>query len=361
MIESTSGGIKFPDGTTQSTALGMSANTFASTVTISTGNLALPSTAGASSGVLTLGGASFLHAGGATTYPNTYLGLGAGSFGATGSGGNVAVGYQAMAGGVGRCLQHGRGNVGPQRQYVRRIECGDRAGGTLSKQHRHRKHRRGICHTRLSHLQRRQFRVRVVCACQQHRDGTTAHSARPRCRPRRAATSIVHLGTRRLVAIRPASGNSAFGYQTMLSATTGANNTAFGYQALKANVSSGENAAFGYQAGAQATSQGNSSFGTYALINATTGGWNTAIGRFALAGVVTGNNNIGIGDSTLQSAGASSGNTAVGLPRGPVPGGWDEQHIPRPAGKAPRRVPRTSATPRRSGHWQWSHRATRWR
>ena len=41
-IESTAGGFKFPDGTTQTTALSLASNTFTATQTISSGNLALP-------------------------------------------------------------------------------------------------------------------------------------------------------------------------------------------------------------------------------------------------------------------------------------------------------------------------------
>jgi hypothetical protein len=47
--------------------------------------------------VLTLGGQPFLHAHGATTYPNTSVGARAGSFSESGTGANVGVGYVALA------------------------------------------------------------------------------------------------------------------------------------------------------------------------------------------------------------------------------------------------------------------------
>jgi hypothetical protein len=75
----------------------LGANTFTATQTISSGNLALPVTTASMSGVLTLGGQPFLHAYGGTTYPNTFVGVEAGSFSGSGDGGNVGVGYQALA------------------------------------------------------------------------------------------------------------------------------------------------------------------------------------------------------------------------------------------------------------------------
>jgi trimeric autotransporter adhesin len=94
-VESTSGGFKFPDGTTQTTALSLGANSFSATQTITSGNLVLPGTNGASNGVVMLGGQTFLHAYGAGTTTNTFLGRSAGSFAATGTD-LTGVGYEAL-------------------------------------------------------------------------------------------------------------------------------------------------------------------------------------------------------------------------------------------------------------------------
>jgi hypothetical protein len=77
-------------------------NIFAATQTvgsgdlaINTGNLDLPQTASAGSGVITLGGAPFISACCSSTSFNTYLGTGAGNFNTSNSS-NTAVGYQAL-------------------------------------------------------------------------------------------------------------------------------------------------------------------------------------------------------------------------------------------------------------------------
>ena len=95
-IESTAGGFRFPDGTTQATAFSLAANTFTATQTISSGNLALAATAGADSGVLTLGRRQLPPRLRCDLQPNTFLGPRAGSFAGTGGGGNVGVGEKVL-------------------------------------------------------------------------------------------------------------------------------------------------------------------------------------------------------------------------------------------------------------------------
>jgi len=70
----------------------LGANTFTNTQTISSGNLNLPATAGSSAGVINLGGSPFAHGYGTL---NTFLGVYAGNFTATGSS-NTATGYSAL-------------------------------------------------------------------------------------------------------------------------------------------------------------------------------------------------------------------------------------------------------------------------
>ena len=74
-------------------AASLAANTFTATQTIS-GNVALPNTTSASSGVIMLGGNRFLHNFGTL---NTFVGQNAGNFTTTGGGNNTAVGASALA------------------------------------------------------------------------------------------------------------------------------------------------------------------------------------------------------------------------------------------------------------------------
>jgi hypothetical protein len=70
-------------------------NTFTAGQTISSGDLSLPQTTGASTGAINLGGSPFLHACCAATQNNTFVGSNAGNFGMTG-GNNTASGAMAL-------------------------------------------------------------------------------------------------------------------------------------------------------------------------------------------------------------------------------------------------------------------------
>jgi hypothetical protein len=80
----------WPSGGGSGATLG--ANTFSATQTIGSGNLALPVSTSATSGVITLGGSPFLHDYGNS---NTFLGADAGNFTMTGSF-NTAAGHRAL-------------------------------------------------------------------------------------------------------------------------------------------------------------------------------------------------------------------------------------------------------------------------
>jgi hypothetical protein len=87
------------------TAATLGANVFGATQTISAGNLALPATAGSSTGVLTMGGTPFMHGftpAGAFA-PNTFIGGNAGNFTMTGSGLNTGVGYNVLTSDTNGC------------------------------------------------------------------------------------------------------------------------------------------------------------------------------------------------------------------------------------------------------------------
>ena len=76
-------------------------------------------------------------------------------------------------------------------------------------------------------------------------------------------------------------GNTSFGYSSLVSNTTGSANVAFGETALFGNTSGTDNAAFG----------------TSALLGNTTGSFNMAFGTSALNGNISGLRNIGIGNT----------------------------------------------------------------
>lgn len=90
-------------------------------------------------------------------------------------------------------------------------------------------------------------------------------------------------------------GNSAFGYQAMLSNTTGFANTAAGQLSLLNNVSGNSNTAYGSQS----------------LQNNISGFYNTAVGQASLAGS-KGNDNTAVGRFSFVSLTTGSGNTAIG-------------------------------------------------
>jgi len=90
-------------------------------------------------------------------------------------------------------------------------------------------------------------------------------------------------------------GNSAFGYQAMLSNTTGFANTAMGQFSLQNNVGGNSNTAYGSQS----------------LAGNVSGFYNTAIGQASLAGS-KGNDNTAVGRFAFVSLTTGSGNTAIG-------------------------------------------------
>lgn len=262
VIESTSGGVKFPDSTVQTTAYAGSAggvsitspdgsitvggtlqaptvavnsvsaakiigslpvsqvsgaaitesNTFTGTQTISSGNLALPATAGPASGVLTIGGASFLHAYGSA---NVFAGSGAGNFSMTGAGGNSGFGQGALT--------------------------SDTTGNNNSA-----------------------------------------------------------LGFHSLLLNTTGSANTASGSASLTQNTTGSGNTASGTSTLTHNTAGNNNTAFGNSALYNSTGDANTALGYHAGYNQTTGGNNTYIG-FNVLGVAGETNTIRIGNGTTQA------------------------------------------------------------
>jgi hypothetical protein len=108
-------------------------------------------------------------------------------------------------------------------------------------------------------------------------------------------------------------GNTAVGYQALMSNTTASWNTASGYQALMSNTTASSNTASGYQAlMSNTTGSSNTASGLHALYSNTTGVSNTASGSIALGANTTGLGNTATGYTALYSNTTASWNTASG-------------------------------------------------
>jgi hypothetical protein len=109
-------------------------------------------------------------------------------------------------------------------------------------------------------------------------------------------------------------GNTATGFEALLSINTGNENTATGDRALTSNTTGGGNTATGGFALASNTTGGsNTAMGFEALASNTTGGMdNTATGSTALFSNTTGSTNTAMGYLALQDNTTSNNNTATG-------------------------------------------------
>ena len=243
------------------------ANTFAATQTVSsgdlsvsTGNLDLPSTTAATTGVINLGGTPFMHeccSNSTYGYTNTFVGLSAGNFSSTGYA-NTASGYSALYSNT-----TGSANTVSGLEALYSDTTGER--NTASG-----------------------FRALY--------QNTTGN--------RNTAS-----GYQVLTSNSTGGSNTADGYQALAANSTGGSNTANGYQALATNTTGGNNTAVGYQAGTNLTLPTTGSNSTFVGVNATAtvdGLSNaTAIGYSAQVGesnaLVLGNGAmVGIGTPTPQ-------------------------------------------------------------
>ncbi|NQT26267.1 tail fiber domain-containing protein [candidate division KSB1 bacterium] len=108
--------------------------------------------------------------------------------------------------------------------------------------------------------------------------------------------------------------NTAVGFGGLEANTTGVRNTATGYLALYSNTTANDNTATGYAALYYNTiGENNTAVGTQALYVNTEGGFNTALGQTALRSNTTGNNNTAMGTSALSSNITGYSNTATGV------------------------------------------------
>ncbi len=122
------------------------------------------------------------------------------------------------------------------------------------------------------------------------------------------------MGTNALLNTKSSSaGNTASGFDALLSNTSGIYNTASGDIALQANTTGSFNTASGYEAlWRNTTGNGNTASGFDALQNNTTGGENTASGQYALFTNTTGSGNTASGLFALDSNTTGTQNTANG-------------------------------------------------
>jgi hypothetical protein len=104
--------------------------------------------------------------------------------------------------------------------------------------------------------------------------------------------------------IEPTSGNTSWGYQTLLSNTTGTRNTAVGYEVLSKNIFGRDNTALGHAALTKTV--GNSFYTHY-------GSENTAIGSASLSNNTSGFGNTANGYKTLELTTTGYQNSAFGL------------------------------------------------
>jgi len=116
------------------------------------------------------------------------------------------------------------------------------------------------------------------------------------------------------IATNSSSGNTAFGYQTLMSNTTGNNNVALCYQSLQYNTTGTYNLAASYRSlQANTTGDYNIALGMQSLSKNTTGDYNIAIGYNALYDNTIGKNNIAIGYDALTKTNGSAGNNKLGI------------------------------------------------
>jgi hypothetical protein len=239
------------------------------------GNLALPNTTSSSVGVLTLGGAPFLHNFGTA---NTFVGALAGNTSASLTGGfNTAVGANAL-------LSNTTGNTnsafGAGALQLNTIGLRNSAFGF------------DALLSNTTGMQNSAFGKFALIA------NTTGSN--------NSAFGIDALENN-----TTGSGNAAFG-ASVLVANTGDNNSAFGISTLVANTTGFNNSAFGIGAlGSNTTGMQNSAFGSGALQNLTSGDLNTAIGAGAGNSLTSGSSNIYIANSGA-GAGSESNTIRIG-------------------------------------------------
>jgi hypothetical protein len=260
-------------------------NTFATTQTISNGNLNLPATTSQSAGVINLGGSAFLHECCFVSvfgYTNTFVGQYAGNFTSTGTE-NTGTGWATLANNT-----TGYFNTASGYQALAANTTGNEntafGGDALTYT------TTGVENTAVGTL---------ALYLNTTGGGNTA------------------VGFQTLTNNTTANSDTAFGVSALNQNTTGSNDTAVGLNALVSNTGGNNNTATGLSALAYTTTGShNVANGYEALYNNTTGGYNVAMGEDALHDETTAIANTGIGNQAGRTADGSnltgSNNTALG-------------------------------------------------
>ena len=252
----------------------LGANTFSATQTIGSGNLALPVSTSAASGVITLGDSPFLHNYGTS---NTFLGVDAGNFATTG-GQNTAAGNGALFSNAAGSFNTA---TGQRALYSNTSGSNNTAIGQLALL----VNTTGSSNTAVGQL-----------ALRSNTFGG-------------ANTAI---GQQALFSNTSGVENTATGQQSLFSNSFGSENTANGYFALLNNTSDGNTANGSRALYSNSTGSNNTATGVMALSDNTTGTSNTATGAYALGGNTTGTLNTALGFSAVVSAGGLNNATAIG-------------------------------------------------
>jgi hypothetical protein len=295
-IESTSGGFRFPDGTVQASALSTGANTFTGTQTIGSGNLVLPRTWGATSGVLMMGDQPFLHTGNPMADQlNTFVGTQAGTFTSSGEGANVGVGTLVLA-----ALRSGAWNTAVGYMALNADDYGESntAVGALALSANTSGSGNSALGVRALGLNTSGYSNAAFGNWSLMRNTSGSRNSA--------------FGPDTLSNNTTASDNSAIGWLAMLENTTGTSNTAVGGEALRENTTASGNSALGFRSlWKNTTGLYNAGVGAYSLVNNTTASRNTAVGYRSLATVATGGSNTAVGYSAL-ALNTNEGNSAFG-------------------------------------------------
>lgn len=108
-------------------------------------------------------------------------------------------------------------------------------------------------------------------------------------------------------------GNTAVGYQALLSDQSGYANTAIGMSSMQNNTTGAYNTAVGGALGSNTSGFENAAVGVAALVNNQDGGYNAALGVYSLEFNTSGIENTAVGMESGEGVSTGSGNTFLGF------------------------------------------------
>ena len=251
------------------------------------GNLSLPATTNASTGVIMLGNQPFAHSFGG----NTFVGQGAGNFSMTG-GANTAIGASALVNNSGG---HNNTASGASALGANTTGASNSAFGS------------GALFVNTTGSLNAAFGASALAL--NTTGGNNSAFGVNALTSNTTGNNNTAMGTSALASLTMLNSyNSAFGFQALQGSTGGARNSAFGANALPANTMGLGNAAFGFDALNGLTSGSeNVAIGDFAGVNLGTGSSNIYIGSFGPAGIGSESSTIRIGVVGTQTATFISG------------------------------------------------------